>query len=156
MDPMVKPWGDGCGEVEARREGEALRLFEKGASDPKDGLILHLSSVLPWLDHGIHSATSPLTLPSPQGARECGGKDTGTLTHLIAILSVLKDLIRAAATPFSLEGEGARRADKGDLLLSRQCSSTSTARTVGRWRAISDQVSPSSRLAKTEPELVPK
>ena len=35
-------------------------------------------------------------------------------------------------------------------------SKTSTASTVGKWRAISCQVSPSSRLAKTEPEFVPK
>ena len=35
-------------------------------------------------------------------------------------------------------------------------SSTSTASTVGRCRAISCHVSPSSRLANTDPELVPK
>ena len=35
-------------------------------------------------------------------------------------------------------------------------SSTSTARMVGRWRAISCQLSPSSQLAKTEPLFVPK
>ena len=35
-------------------------------------------------------------------------------------------------------------------------SRTSTERIVGRWRAISDQVSPSSALAKTDPEFVPK